>query len=169
MDGADVGLNQSQTAVERYVSHDTDQLAALLGHKHQVLARLAAVARRQLELIAVGDWAGLMQELSAKSRLVDALCDVERRLNPYRADDPEQRTWPDAAVHHECRRLTAECGEMLTEIVRMEKESESLLVRRRDEARSRLHGMHTAATAQAAYLSTESITAGSLDLSSEIT
>jgi hypothetical protein len=157
----------NQTAVEPDVDHDTDQLAVMLRHKHQVLARLAAVARRQLELIEAGDWAGLMQELSAKSRLVDALCEVERSLNPYRVDDPERRTWPDAAVHHECRRLTAECGQMLTEIVHMEKESEALLVRRRDEARSRLQGMHTAATAQAAYLSIENITAGSLDLSSE--
>ena len=61
------------------MSHETHQLAELLRHKHQVLTRLAVVVARQLELIAGGDWTGLMRELSAKSRWVDALCDAERR------------------------------------------------------------------------------------------
>lgn len=168
VDGADVSpIEHLGSSITEIVVHDTHQLAELLRHKHQVLVRLAEVAGRQLERISGGDWAGLMLELSAKSRWVDALCDAERRLDPYRAEDPDRRTWPDADLRQECRRLASECAELLAEVVRMEKECESLLVRRRDEARTRLQGMHTAAAAQAAYLSMENLTASSLDLSSE--
>jgi hypothetical protein len=147
------------------MSHGTYELAEILCHKHDLLVRLGELARRQLELIQSGDWAGLMRALSDKSRMVNALCDAERRLDPYRAEDPVQRSWPDTELHQRCRRLTTECGELLAEIVRIEQQSETLLTRRRDEAKSRLQGMHTTAAAHAAYLSAETTTANALDIS----
>jgi hypothetical protein len=133
------------------MSHDTEQLAALIRYKHQVLTHLLATAGRQLALIESGDWTALMKELSMKSRLVDALGDVESRLNPYRSENPDGRAWQDSGLHDECRRLSGECGELLASVVRIENQSESLLARRRDEARARLQGMHSSAVARAAY------------------
>jgi hypothetical protein len=133
------------------VNHQTDQLVALVRRKHEVLTHLVTVACRQMELINSGDWTGLMKALAVKSRLLDELRQTEGRLDPYRGESPDDRAWPTAALRDECRRLAAESGDLMNRVVGMEKESESLLVRRRDEAATRLQGMHTGAAARAAY------------------
>jgi len=145
------------------VSHPTDQLVALIRHKHEVLTHLVTVAGRQFDLIGSGDWTGLMKALSVKSRLLDVLRRTEQRLDPYRGQSPDERAWPSAALRDECRRLANECGELLARVVHLEKESESLLTRRRDEAARRLQGMHTSAVARAAYSSAADNSARSVD------
>jgi hypothetical protein len=137
--------------LHKYVSRETDQLVALVRHKHEVLTHLVTVAVRQLELINSGDWTGLMKALSVKSRLLDDLRQTEGQLDPYRGESPDDRAWPTAPIRDECRRLASECGDLMNRVVSMEKESESLLVLRRDEAASRLQGMHTGAAAREAY------------------
>jgi hypothetical protein len=135
------------------MSHPTQQLIALIRHKHEVLTHLVTMAGRQFDLIKNGDWTGLMKALSVKSRLLDALRRTEQRLDPYRGEPPDERAWPSDALRDESRRLADECGPLLARVVHMEKESELLLIRRRDEAAHRLQGMHTGAVARAAYSS----------------
>lgn len=149
------------------MSHPTEQLVALIRHKHEVLTHLVTVAGRQFDLIGSGDWTGLMKALSVKNRLLDALRRTEQRLDTYRGEPPDERAWPSDGLRDECRRLADECGALLTRVVHMEKESESLLTRRRDEAARRLQGMHTSAVARAAYSNAAENSASSVHVASD--
>ena len=58
------------------------------------------------------------------------------------------------------------CERLLAEIVRLERESEQDLVRRRDESALRLAGAHTASRAHGAYLGQRRPASGHLNLTS---
>lgn len=148
------------------MSHAAQQLAAGIAQKHQVLTHLAALSRRQLELAAEHDWTGLMKLLAAKSRLIDVLRQVDRALDPFRTEEPDARSWPDAAQREQCRQQSAECAALLAEVMALEQQSEKLLVERRDAAAQQLQGMHVAAAAYETYTSSPTTGALGLDLAS---
>ena len=76
---------------------DTDLLASFIGKKHDVLEQLRQLSRRQMDLIGEGDMTGLLSVLNVKQNLLVALQAVERDLDPFRQQDPDQRTWRTVA------------------------------------------------------------------------
>jgi hypothetical protein len=139
---------------------DTNQLASLVQRKLEVLTLLARLGKQQLALIDSGDMTLLMKLLSAKQTLLVQLQELERQLDPFRADDPESRTWASSQARTECQRQASECSQRLTEVMELEKQAERQMVLRRDSAAARLQGVHSAAEASAAY------SAGAIDLHS---
>lgn len=146
--------------------HDTQQLADLIAKKHECLYQLCELGRRQLELIACDDLAQLLRVLSAKQRLLVSLHEIQRALDPFRDQSPEDRQWPNASARDACAKLAAHSEQLLREIVEQEKQSESQLVKYRDDAAQRLQGFHSAAEARGAYIAESPIVASQLDLSS---
>ncbi len=146
---------------------DTHKLAERIGQKHQCLVHLRDLARRQMALIAAGDMTQLLKVLSAKQHLIGSLQAIEKDLAPYRHDDPEQRRWPSPADRARCAQQAAACRELLAEIVRAEKSSESGLAERRDEIARRLQVAHVATRARVAYGGPPDPSPGMLDLASE--
>lgn len=130
---------------------DTNQLAALVQRKLEVLTLLARLGKQQLAVIDGGDMGLLMKLLSAKQALLVQLQQLEKQLDPFRADDPDARTWASSQARAECQRQADECNQRLTEVVQLEKQAERQMVLRRDSAAARLQGVHSAAEASHAY------------------
>jgi flagellar biosynthesis/type III secretory pathway chaperone len=149
-------------------SFETDTLADFVGQKHALLVQLRDLGRRQIESIDAGDIGQLLKILSAKQRLLAALQQIERGLDPFRNQDPERRTWRTADARRQCAQLAGNCEAILNEIMQQEKHSEEQMIMRRDEAASRLQGAHVAAEARGAYAMDAMSNLGQIDLSSQV-
>lgn len=146
---------------------DTDRLKQLVGRKRQVLEMLVQLARRQSEFISASDMTTLLKLLAAKQGLLQQLQQVERQLDPFRQQDPEQRAWRSAVERQECLEATQACEVMLAELMQIEQRDENEMVRRRDVVASQLNGVHSAQEARSAYATMPYTAAASLDLSCE--
>lgn len=130
---------------------ETDRLLAAVARKRECLARLREVGLVQRDLIVRGEISELMRLLAAKQRLLDQLKLVELELAPFRGQAPEQRVWRDAATREACAGALRDCQSLLATIVDQERESETALQQRRDEAAVRLEGAVAAGHSRAAY------------------
>lgn len=144
---------------------DTDRLAALIMHKLRLLEQLVDLSRKQQELIGLDDLDSLLALLSNKQRLVEGLQQVERALDPFRAQDPDQRNWRTLSERAVCRKSAERCEQLLTELLANERRATGELADRRQQAESRLQGFDTMARAQSAYAA-HAPPARRLDLSS---
>ncbi|MBM3998524.1 MAG: hypothetical protein FJ297_03100 [Planctomycetes bacterium] len=129
----------------------TEELAELMTGKETLLDQLRRLARHQGDLIAAGDHARLMSVLAAKDTLLRRLLDLEQRLDPYRAEDPDKRVWRSDEARRQCRRVAERCDSLLSELMLLEKQGETELGLRCDEAARRLDGMRLATDARRAY------------------
>lgn len=146
---------------------ETDLLLDRIDRKHHVLAELCELGRRQMALIDRQDMSELLTLLSAKQHLLSALHTIERQLDPFRGQAPEQRRWRSPAERSRCGQLLDRCEALLAEIVEQEKQSEHQLRRHRDNIADRLHGAHSAGVARNAYVAYQGPPISQLDLSSE--
>jgi hypothetical protein len=144
---------------------ESDRLAQLAVCKLQIMQLLRKLAAQQLEVISGGDMTNLLKLLAAKQTVMDQLTKVEQQLDPFRGEDPETRDWPSTAARETCQRNVETCNELLADIMRLEKQAELEMVRRRDDASVRLAGMHGASEARHAYVAAAAATG--LDLSTE--
>lgn len=144
---------------------ESERLAQLVDCKLQILQLLRRLAAQQLEVIASGDMTNLLKLLSGKQTVMDRLAKVEQQLDPFRGQDPDARDWPSTAAREVCQKNVETCNELLTEIMRLEKQGEGEMVGRRDDASTRLAGMHGASEARHAYVAAAAATG--LDLSTE--
>ncbi len=120
---------------------ETDLFAELIGKKLAVLEQLRDLSRRQSDLIADSDMERLFAVLSAKQTLLSELQKLQKRLEPFRQQDPESRRWRTPADRERCRQLRERSESLLGEILLVEKQCESEMARRRDDVVSRLrHG-----------------------------
>jgi|SRR6185436_9449595 hypothetical protein len=137
---------------------ESQRLAQLARGKLQIMQLLGRLAAQQLEIIRGGDMSNLLKLLSAKQTVMDQLAKVEQQLDPFRGQDPDTRDWPTTAAREECQRDVESCNELLMEIMRLEKQGELEMVRRRDDASVRLAGMHGASEASRAYVAAATAT-----------
>jgi len=146
---------------------ETDRLAELIDQKQKVLTQLRQLADRQSRLIGEGNMSALLGLLAAKQKLLGNLQDLERQLDAFRQQDPDRRKWRSPQARERTRHAAERCATLLDEIMRVERQCESDLVRRRDIAATRLQGAHTASQARRAYTGSEDSRLGQIDLSSE--
>ena len=144
---------------------ESDRLAQLVLCKLQIMQLLRRLAAQQLEVISGGDMSNLLKLLAAKQTVMDQLAKAEQQLDPFRSQDPDARDWPSAGAREVCQRNVETCNELLSEIMRLEKQAELEMVRRRDDASVRLAGMHGASEARHAYVAAAAATG--LGLSTE--
>lgn len=148
--------------------YDTARLAELIAARLEVLVQLRELARRQLEVIGEADMPRLFVLLSSKQTLLERMQRLDGELDPFRRQDPERRVWSSSAARQKARAESDRCESLLQEIMLIEKQGETELIRRRDEAATQLEGMHTAARARTAYAGGgSSRQGGRLDLTSE--
>jgi hypothetical protein len=147
--------------------YDTDVLADLIARKLDCLTRLQDMGRKQLALVRDGDMTQLLDVLGVKQRVLWELQRIERAMDPFRGQDPDQRRWRTTEKRKETAQLLERCETLLDEIVANEKQSEHELLRRRDEAAARLQGTHLASRARGAYVPSSPSVSRQLDLASE--
>src|SRR3954470_10500129 len=129
----------------------TEQLAALIAQKHEVLVQLRAVGARQNDLVASGEAAALLKLLAAKQHLITRLQELERKLKPYYLGDPETRVWRSPDERARCAKQAGECNALLEEIVRFEKLGAEKMNDRKNEVAQQLQQVHAGAHVRTAY------------------
>ncbi len=146
---------------------DSRLLASSLARKAQLLDLLRRLAEAQLSLVSAGDMTRLMQVLGSKDSLLQQMQNVERQLDPFRGEDPDQRHWDSPGLRAVCRQDANRCEALLSEIVSLEKQAEAEMTRRRDSTAAQLQGMYGSQEAQGAYVASPSPLAGVLDFGLE--
>ncbi|HWB10027.1 MAG TPA: hypothetical protein VG826_12415 [Pirellulales bacterium] len=142
------------TTDARITLWETDLLAELAGQRHGLLEQLRTLGKRQLELIGEAEMTQLLHVLSAKHHLLAELQQVEKRLDPYRGQDPDLRTWRSAQAREQCAELVARSEQALREILEQERLGEARMREHRDAAAARLRIAHAAGHARTAYAKT---------------
>jgi hypothetical protein len=130
---------------------ETARLAALIAAKLKVLEILTRLSRRQLELIAAGDTPALLKLLTGKEAVLAQLQTLERQLDPFRSQNPEQRDWPSPEARAACQREADRANALLAEAMDLERQAEAAMAARRDAAAAALSAAHVAADTRAAY------------------
>lgn len=146
---------------------ETDLLAELIQRKHACLTQLRAMGRKQFDTVVDGSMTDLLEILAAKQRVLADLQRVQRALAPFSAQDPSERQWSTPEQRQQCAAQLEQCDGLLREIVEQERQSESVLIRRRDEAAAQLQGVHAASQARGAYAGRSQASSRHLDLTSE--
>ncbi len=146
---------------------ETDVLTELIGKKHAILEKVRELSRRQSALIGENNMTRLMSVLAAKQTLLVELQKIQRQLDPFRAQEPETRTWRSPEDRQRCQQLASRCEALIGEIMLVEKQSESEMIQQRDAVAARLQGAHSSAQATRAYATSHLPARRSLDLSSE--
>jgi hypothetical protein len=144
-------MDRAENAERREKRMDTEVLTRLVQVRHELLRQLAELARRQPELIRAADMNRLLSLLAVKQRLLNELLKVDRQLDPFRSQDPEQRTWRTVEARDRCREMVHRSEDLLREIRGIEQECETELAARRDHAAESLRRMHEASRATQAY------------------
>ena len=146
---------------------NTDSLASLIAQKLQLLELLARLSHAQVDLIDTGDMTKLLSVLGAKQRLLGQIQQLEQALGPFRQEDPDERIWSSAAAREKCRADAQRSEQLLSEIMRLERQGEAEMVRRRDETARRLEEMDTASRAHTAYFEVPVPAPSYFDISSD--
>jgi hypothetical protein len=129
----------------------TDRLAELVAAKLKVLGLLNHLAQRQLDLAASGEMSDLLKLLAAKQTVLAQLSQLERLLDPFRVEDPESRLWRSATDRRRCQDDANRANDLLDQTMQLERQAETLMLRRRDAAADALAGVGAAAHATSAY------------------
>ena len=145
----------------------TDRLAELLDTKLSIVHELYILARRQSEIIGDRDLTRLMRVLAAKQTYLLDLEETEKSIAPYRKQDPDQRKWKSDEVRQRARQTAQECERVLRETMLIERQCETEMIARRDQAAEKLHGAHSATEARRAYGGDPNRASARLDLTSE--
>jgi hypothetical protein len=145
----------------------TELLAELIGQKYECLSQLHELGQQQFVLVDQGETTKLLKVLSAKQQSLAHLQQIERRLDPFRGEDPETRTWSSPTARSACQTMVVQAEKLFREILEQEKRSEELLRRRRDETAAQLQVVNAARHARGAYTDNRANHVGQLDLSSE--
>jgi hypothetical protein len=129
----------------------TEQLAALIAAKQQILEILVRLSQKQVELVTAGDMTTLLKLLSGKQTVMQQLQTIERELAPFRGQDPEERVWRSPGDRVVCQRRADSCNALLAEAMQLEQRAEAGMLVRRDSAAAALVTAQTAADARFAY------------------
>jgi hypothetical protein len=146
---------------------DTDTLSQLVTERHNCLRQLAELGSWQLEAVRGHDMNRLLTLLAAKQRLLVGLQSLERQLDPFRRQDPDERRWSSSEARQQCAQLAGESEMLLAQVVRQEIESEQEMHKHHDASAERLQAAHAAAMARGAYAAEDRGAIRQLDLSSD--
>jgi hypothetical protein len=129
----------------------TKSLAALVSRKRDVLLQLSEIGQRQQRIVEEGDTGTLLQLLAAKQKLISGLQAVELELAPYHSEDPDSRIWSSSDERARCAQQSAECNQLLAQVVALEKESADHMTARRNHVAAQLRHVYAAGQARDAY------------------
>lgn len=144
----------------------TDKLSTLIDAKLALLQKLRQLAALQLSLIDQGEIAQIVRVAAGKQQLVSEMQSLDRELAPYSQQDPQSRVWTSDAARVRCRDQAQRCSHVLTEILELDAQSETAMLRRRADIENQLINLQPVAQAQRAYVSAGT-SSGLLDLTSE--
>lgn len=143
-------------------------LLEYIGQEQACYTSLLDLSRKQHSVIESGDVDSLLALLGRKQKVLARVCDIEESLRPYKRRWSQIRSdlGDDDSQVLDMALSTVE--ELLAELIAIEKESEQLLVARRDDCERQLQQTVEAKTVDKTYEgSGSSVSASTLDVRSE--
>lgn len=146
----------------------TDRLTDLIERKHDVLTQLCKLSACQFRLAGHDNHVDdLMRVVAAKQTLIERLLELDRQIDPFRAEPPESRTWRSAADRARCSGLARACQAMLDDLRSLETEGTQRVQTHRNEISRQLQETQSASGSLAAYHGADQPARGGFDLSAE--
>lgn len=144
-----------------------ERMLTLLTRQNDLLDRLLALGRRQLDAIENSRMSELLGLLAEKQPLVDQLSELAIGLKTIRENESSAAGSVDGDKA-ECRKLSNIANTSFEELFKLEKQCETLLCDRRDQIGTRLQATSNSLSAANAYRNIPPTTSlgGQLDLSS---
>ena len=148
------------------------ELLELLARQHGLYRELHKLAQRQRGLIGAEDPTALLNVLSARQKLIDELAEINRRLEPARADWKRIEQTLTTEQRRRASRLLEQVGDLLTVILAADEADSQTLSARKAVAARQIQSTAASAQVQAAYRRAAGAvgrpdTGGALDRSSD--
>lgn len=117
---------------------DLDDLLEYLGQEQACYTSLLDLSRQQKEVITDGEVDDLLQTLSQKQKVLARIGEIETKLLPFKQNWGDVRASLDDDDRQVLDLALGTVEELLAELIALEKESEQLLVERRDRCQAEL-------------------------------
>ena len=130
----------------------TQLLYDLILEQRKILLELKHFAETQLQIVQENELGKLVSLLATKQQAIQRLQDVDRRLNPFRDQDPDSRQWSSTEQRDECRRMAKECPRLLADVMKLEQASEEILTQQREQVTQQVDQSVARSQAAASYL-----------------
>ena len=145
---------------------DTEQLAALLTERYDVLKQLCVLGKRQLTLAGDAEAGAIIGLLAAKQGLIDRLMRIEAALAPFRTQSPDQRHWKTQEDRAKAAAISNACDALLKEVMELDRQGLEKVQARQQQSKLQIDSAHQAASARSAYLTNEASQPRSIDIAS---
>jgi hypothetical protein len=132
-------------------SFGTKKLQELGSLKLHLLRSARELSIQQFEVMQSDDVATLLTVLSRKSEILDTLRTLQKDLDPYRDQQPEDRQWDSAEERLACRKTFEEIDRLLEELTQMDNRALEQMTQQRDAMASQIAQFATAEAVQNAY------------------
>ena len=130
----------------------TQLLYDLILEQRKILLELKHFAETQLQIVQENELGKLVSLLATKQQAIQRLQDVDRRLTPFRDQDPDSRQWSSTEQRDECRRMANECPRLLADAMKLEQASEEILTQQREQVTQQVDQSVARSQAAASYL-----------------
>jgi hypothetical protein len=134
-------------------SFGTKKLQELGSLKLHLLRSARELSIQQFEVMQSDDVSTLLTVLSRKSELLDTLRTLQKDLDPYREQQPEDRHWDSEEERLACRKTFEEIDRLLEELTQMDNQALEQMTKQRDAMASQIAQFATAEAVHNAYAS----------------
>lgn len=117
---------------------DLDDLLEFLGEEQACYTSLLNLSRQQKEVICHGDVDELLRTLGEKQNVLAKVAQIESKLLPFKQNWGDVRNSLGSSERQVLDMALGTVEELLAELIALEKESEQLLVERRNQCEKEL-------------------------------
>lgn len=120
------------------VNSDLHDLLEYLGEEQACYTSLLDLSRQQKQIILGGDVDQLLVTLSQKQKILGKVGEIEQQLAPFKRNWRQVRSELDGNQKQVLDIALGTVEELLAELIALEKESEQLLIERRNQCEQEL-------------------------------
>lgn len=129
----------------------TDTLSELIAKRLAIIERIVELSQKQLEVVRNGEISVLLGLLGLKQKFLGELGNIERELDPFRNEKPEDRVWTEESKRERCEATIKYCEELLAYVMELDALSEREISEKKDRTEERLKKLDQGTTVHNAY------------------
>ncbi len=141
----------------------TEALLAFLQERCELLEALKTLADAQAAAAGLTEIDTTLGLLGRKQSLLEELADVQEKLQPYMADDPEQRMWSSPERRRQCQQIAEQGQQLLKATMQLEHQALEQMTSRRDAVAAQLQDGSDSILAHTAYMADSLLGDSTLD------
>lgn len=123
----------------------------LLDQQHLLYQQLNELARKQTDMVAGGDSEMLLRILAGRQRLIDRITQIDRELEPYRAEWARISESMAPAERQKAQELVADVQKLLGEILDRDKRDTEMLSGQKQQVSSQIQSASVGRRMNKAY------------------